>query len=145
MAIESTMSSAEYAMVDSQVSSFNKALNNGKVKQQEMGKDEFLKILITQLQNQDPSKPMEDKEFISQMAQFSALEQTTNLNTQFSKLADGISNGQAYTLLGKRVTLTDTAGNTVNGRVEAVTGGNNPQVQVNNRMYSYESVEKVTE
>ena len=44
-----------------------------------LGKDEFLKILIVQLQNQDPLNPMDDKEFIAQMAQFTALEQMQNV------------------------------------------------------------------
>jgi flagellar basal-body rod modification protein FlgD len=50
-----------------------------------LGKEEFLKILMTQLQNQDPLNPMEDKEFIAQMAQFSTLEQTTNMTSMLEK------------------------------------------------------------
>src|SRR5690625_702932 len=45
----------------------------------ELGKEEFLQILMTQLQNQDPLNPMEDKDFISQMATFSSLEQMMNM------------------------------------------------------------------
>ncbi|HEY4601559.1 MAG TPA: flagellar hook assembly protein FlgD [Cerasibacillus sp.] len=52
----------------------------------ELGKDEFLKILMTQLQNQDPLNPMEDRDFIAQMASFSTLEQTMNMANSIETL-----------------------------------------------------------
>ncbi|NLY79966.1 MAG: flagellar hook assembly protein FlgD [Lysinibacillus sp.] len=53
-----------------------------------LGKDDFLKILITQLQYQDPTNPVEDKEFIAQMAQFSTLEQMQNMTKAMEDLLD---------------------------------------------------------
>jgi flagellar basal-body rod modification protein FlgD len=83
-----------------------------------LGKDDFLKILVAQLQNQDPTQPMDDTQFISQMAQFSALEQMQQLNTAF-----GFS--QAYALLGRSVAAQVTDENdqpvTVTGTVDGVT------------------------
>lgn len=136
------MSGVEQAKLGSQVDSFNKALNDGKVKGNELGKDDFLKILLTQLTNQDPTKPMEDKEFIAQMAQFSSLEQMKNLTSGFSELTGMFNASQAFSLVGKQVQVI-TANGSVTGTVDEVSGRDNPQVLVNGKYYSYDDVEKV--
>ncbi|MFC4023147.1 flagellar hook assembly protein FlgD [Oceanobacillus longus] len=73
----------------------------------DLGKDEFLKILMTQLQNQDPTSPMDDTQFISQMAQFSSLEQTMNMTKSIDTLVQSqlISPVIKYShMIGKEVT-----------------------------------------
>ncbi|GGM21420.1 hypothetical protein GCM10011351_04100 [Paraliobacillus quinghaiensis] len=71
-----------------------------------LGKDEFMRILMTQLQNQDPLNPMEDKEFVSQMATFSSLEQTMEMNKAINQLVQNqaVSPVIQYShLIGKEV------------------------------------------
>lgn len=56
----------------------------------QLGRDAFLKLLTTQLAHQDPFDPVQDTEFIAQLAQFSSLEQMSNLNETFGKKMDEI-------------------------------------------------------
>ncbi|WP_261132833.1 flagellar hook assembly protein FlgD [Bacillus sp. Marseille-Q3570] len=75
-----------------------------------LGKDDFLKILIAQLANQDPLNPMEDREFISQMASFSSLEQMVNMNDTLQNWVSHQNNGQLLQysqLIGKEITWID--------------------------------------
>jgi len=87
----------------------------------EMGKDSFLKLLVTELRHQDPTQPMADKEFIAQMAQFSALEQMTNINSSIKTLNRSARSGEAYSLLGKKVEALDAVtGKPVTGIVSKI-------------------------
>lgn len=61
-----------------------KGFDNKSGKTNELDKDAFFKLLMAQFSNQDPLNPMEDKEFIAQMAQFSTLEQVQSLNKNFT-------------------------------------------------------------
>ncbi|MDR2141396.1 MAG: flagellar hook assembly protein FlgD [Deltaproteobacteria bacterium] len=74
--------------------------------ERQMGKDAFLTLLLTQLQNQDPFNPMEDTEMTAQLAQYSQLEQLTNLNSNVTSMAGYIqaqNQFQTLTLIGKEV------------------------------------------
>jgi flagellar basal-body rod modification protein FlgD len=69
-----------------------------------LGKDDFLKLLVGQLKNQDPMNPSSDTDFIGQMAQFSQLEQTTNMANANTELINQQSGARAVALLGRSVT-----------------------------------------
>jgi flagellar basal-body rod modification protein FlgD len=79
----------------------------------QLGPDAFLKLLTTQLSNQDPLQPMDDTQSVSQLAQFSALQASTNLSDAFSKFQSNFAVLQAASLIGKNVTVTsaDAQGN----------------------------------
>ena len=75
-----------------------------------LGKDEFMKLMLEQLKNQDPLSPMESQEFAAQLAQFTSLEQLSNLNSNVREsidanyvLTQSINNTLTATLIGKDV------------------------------------------
>jgi len=143
MLLNTQMSALDQAKTAQQVDSFNKVLAHGKVSKQNMDKDDFLKILITQLTTQDPTQPMQDKDFIAQMAQFSSLEQMTNMATNFGKVSNVLSASQAVSTIGKTVEIS-VGGETIKGQVTSVTPGQFPQVLVGDKYYDFGSVQKIS-
>ncbi|MFW5984674.1 MAG: flagellar hook capping FlgD N-terminal domain-containing protein, partial [Halanaerobiaceae bacterium] len=73
----------------------------------ELGKQDFLELLVTQLKNQDPLEPADNKEFIAQMSQFSALEQMQNMNKNLENVLDSGKISEASSLMGKTVESSD--------------------------------------
>ena len=136
------LSSQERFELDQLVRDHNIQVSGTRQPQQNLGRDDFLKILITQLSYQDPTAPMEDKQFIAQMAQFSTLEQMTAMAQDFSKLTAMLMGNEASASLGKNVELVE-GETTIQGLVQAVTRGDNPQVLVNGGFYNWDQVTKV--
>jgi flagellar basal-body rod modification protein FlgD len=133
------MNSQDLARTKMQVDTLNATLNNGKKIKHSLGKDDFLKLLITQLTHQDPSQPMKDQAFIAQMAQFSTLEQMTNMAQGFTNISNLLKSGEAMNLLGKTVDVS--AGDkTITGVVDQVSSGQYPQVLVDGNFYDYSQV-----
>ena len=105
----------------------------------ELGKDDFLQLLVTQLQHQDPLAPMEDKEFISQMAQFTSLEQMKNMN-------NAVQITQATSYIGKQVSWADSQGTEQTGIVTAIRIVNSePKVMIGEESIELKKIMSVTD
>ncbi|MDR7865460.1 MAG: flagellar hook capping FlgD N-terminal domain-containing protein [Sporomusaceae bacterium] len=104
-----------------------------------LGKDEFIKLLVAQMQNQDPLSPMEDTEFIAQMAQFSSLEQSMNMTKTMNMM-------QATGMIGAEVYWTDDKGIQYAGVVKSVSIVNNePKLQINDTAVELSALTKYPE
>ena len=104
------MSGEDVAKAQLQANEVNATLKAKKGKlPAELDKDSFLKLLVAELRHQDPTQPMNDREFISQMAQFSSLEQMSNMNQAIERLVLRSQSGEAFSLIGKDVEAVDFA------------------------------------
>ncbi len=86
-----------------------------------LGKDDFLRLMMAQLQNQDPTNPTDDTQYTAELAQFSTLEQITNLAATSEASASNDYDQQAVDLIGRTVSYVDDNGATQTGRVGSVT------------------------
>lgn len=90
------------------------SLNNSTITQ-----EEFIRLFLAQLNNQDPLEPVDNSEFLAQMAQFSTLEQSRQMNTNVTNLLAMQSSSQAINVLGKTVSISGING-LVTGLVESL-------------------------
>jgi flagellar basal-body rod modification protein FlgD len=81
-----------------------------------LGKDDFFKLFLAQLKNQDPTKPMDDKEFLAQLAQFTMIDTLEQVKSSLG----GTQLAQASALIGDQVIGTDTSGLPANGIVDRI-------------------------
>jgi flagellar basal-body rod modification protein FlgD len=81
---------------------------------------DFLKVLLTQLNYQDPLKPMDNQEFMAQMAQFTTLQQTQDLDQKMGTLISNQSALQSIGLIGRTVDVTTSSGQSLSGQVSAL-------------------------
>lgn len=106
-----------------------------------LGKDSFLKLLVTQMQYQDPLNPSSNTEYVAQLATYSQLEELQNLSA-------ASTNSQAFGMVGKNVIIKtdDAIGNAtyINGKVDFVNlAGGKAQLSVNGRLYSIDLLDSV--
>jgi flagellar basal-body rod modification protein FlgD len=95
-----------------------------------LGLQDFMKILLTQLTTQDPLKPMDNKDFMAQIAQFTTLEQTQQLNDKTATLITNQAALQSVGLIGRTVDFTTDSGS-LSGVVAALSlAGNSPQLTI---------------
>lgn len=104
---------------------------------QVLDKDAFMQILVTQLRYQDPSSPMDTDAFITQLTQFTMLEQTFNINKNLESLIQNERTSQILALIGKEVSVLVGEDEVITGLVESVSlAGDEPKVLVAGKYYS---------
>src|SRR3954453_4848418 len=102
------------------VTSTNAPATQPKSTMQTLGKDDFLKLLVGQLQHQDPLAPSDDQQWVGEMAGFSQLEQVSNMAASTQKIVDTLNMNGTLSLIGHTVTYLDSTGASHTGKVETV-------------------------
>jgi len=106
-----------------------------------LGQNDFLQLLVTQMQNQDPMAPMQDTEFIAQMAQFTSLEQSKQMSADMAEMRSQTSFQQGVGLLNQQVTVKVGEELPVTGIVsELKMIEGDPKLLINDKFYALQDV-----
>lgn len=133
--------SAVNPLVANATTSSSSASTAGLPGQKTLGQDDFLKLLAQQFKSQDPMKPMDDTSFIAQMAQFTSLQQTSEMAQTMTALSAQQQVATANSYIGHKVTVDAGQGLTDAGDVTAVKMVEGaPQLVVNGQAYAMSSV-----
>ena len=89
----------------------------------QLGKEDFLRLFVTQLRQQDPMNPVNDKDFMGQIAQLTSVEQLTSISSSLERMDFGSQVSQAVALIGRMVTWDDGKGLSGEGLADALTFG----------------------
>ena len=95
-----------------------------------IGLQDFLKILLTQLTYQDPLKPVDNQQFMAQIAQFTTLEQTQQLNSKIDALLTTQASLQSVGLIGRTVDISTTSGNVTGSVLSLSLSGDTPLLSI---------------
>jgi len=115
--------------------------SSARIPNKTLGQDEFLRLLIAQLSSQDPLNPQKDTEFISQMAQFSSLEQAKGMQSSLAALHSQQEFVQANAMLGREVNVQIDQDTFVKGLVSSVNiESGRPRIVIDNQSYDISSV-----
>lgn len=132
---------------DASTSSTSAALSSA-ISNSSLGENSFLQLLVTQMKHQDPTQPQDNSQFIAQLAQFTSLEQMTNVSNSSAQMVTELNNltsstqlNSAFLLLGNTVTVQAADGSNVTGSVSSVNAnGSTTTVTVNGTEYPVSSV-----
>src|SRR5579883_3042286 len=114
-----------------------------RVPQKTLDQNDFLQLLTVQLANQDPMQPMDDDSFIGQMAQFSALQESTTMSSTLTAMKASNDLTSASSLIGRKVTVTTSQGD-VTGDVSGVDASSgSAQLEIAGNLYSLTAIKTI--
>jgi flagellar basal-body rod modification protein FlgD len=118
---------------------------SGRTPTKSLSSADFIQLLTIQLQNQDPTAPMDSNQQMEQIVQISSMQNMQDMSTNLSSLSAGQNWSLANSYLGRQVTLTDPQSNqSVTGPVSAIdTSGASPQIMVNGTYYPISAVTNI--
>lgn len=122
MVLSTEMNMAQKQILEQKTHAFNSQLKEKQkiVSKNSLEEADFLTLLVTQLKTQDPTKPMDDKQFIGQMAQFTSLKQMSAVAENLTKFTKEFDFTKSVSLVGKEISWTDATGFERSGIVDSV-------------------------